>query len=80
MTFSPNVRIATLSAIFQLSAAFRPTECLIAMRNPYCARFHAAGYPLATSVPFVVPLVGEGVLLRKSGPCPQHGDRVLPSK
>jgi hypothetical protein len=27
MTFSPNVRIATLSGIFQLRAAFRPMEC-----------------------------------------------------
>jgi hypothetical protein len=28
------------------------------MRNPYRARFHVVGHPLATSVPFVVPLVG----------------------
>jgi hypothetical protein len=29
MALSPNVLIATLSAIFQLRATFRPTECLI---------------------------------------------------
>jgi hypothetical protein len=28
------------------------------MRNPRRVRFHAVGYPLAASVPFVVPLVG----------------------
>jgi hypothetical protein len=79
---SPNVQIATLSGNIPLQGHFsahgmphRPCVIFVA-----CG-FHAAGCPLATSVPFVVPLVGGwGSLLRKSGPCPQHGDRVLPSK
>jgi hypothetical protein len=35
------------------------------MRNPYRARLHAAGHPLATLVPFVVPLVGGSGLATK---------------
>jgi hypothetical protein len=60
---------------------FGPRNASSAMRNPCRVRVPRGWTPARDLGPLRgAPCRGTGSLLRKSGPCPQHGDRVLPSK
>jgi hypothetical protein len=75
--FSPNVRNPTLSAIFQLRAIFRPTECLTG-RSSCLPRAVLRGYETRTRPrrsPFDAPL-GIGVLSRRPVPPSATGPKT----